>query len=104
VTDDDDKDDDGDDDDDDDDDVLSRLCFSLVSLPLPQVFLLIPLSLFFIYIPFLYVPLFLNPFYHVHRMLTKTKANRYLFFIIFFFYFNQQVQKTKNNKDARYMY
>jgi hypothetical protein len=27
-----------------------------------------------------------------------------LFFIIFFFYFNQQVQKTKNNKDARYMY
>jgi hypothetical protein len=70
--------------------------FSLVFLPVPQVFLLIPLSLFIYLRSLSYVSLFLTSFYHVQRMLTKTKTNKFWFFIIFLFFIITSKCKKSN--------
>jgi len=76
---------DDDDDDDDnnnkDDDVLSRRCFSLFFLPVPQVFILIPLSIF-IYLCSLSIRSFiLNLFLSRTESDNKKKSQQILFFI-----------------------
>jgi hypothetical protein len=37
-------------------------------------------------LPFLYVSSFLTSFYHVQRMLTKTKVNNFLVYVVFYFF------------------
>ena len=82
-------------DDDDDDDVLSRRCFSLVFLPVPQAFLLVPLLLF-IYLRSLSVRTFiLNLFLPRTENANQNKSKQiFVFRCLFTCYYNQKMQKN----------